>query len=113
MANLASTYMNQGRWEAAEELEVQVMETRKKKLRANHPDTLTSMANLAFIWKEQGRDPEAVGLMRECVRLQERVLGASHPHFISSSNALARWEAEQAATAGSAEGGVWLTSRCV
>jgi hypothetical protein len=48
MANLASTYRNQGRWDAAEELEVQVMETCKKKLGADHPDTLTSIANLAF-----------------------------------------------------------------
>jgi tetratricopeptide (TPR) repeat protein len=32
MTNLASTYRNQGRWSAAEELEVQVMEIRKKKL---------------------------------------------------------------------------------
>ena len=39
MANLASTYRNQGRWEAAEELDVQVMETSKKKLGADHPDT--------------------------------------------------------------------------
>jgi tetratricopeptide (TPR) repeat protein len=47
MANLASTYSNQGRWKEAEELEVQVMETRKRVLGQKHPDTLTSMANLA------------------------------------------------------------------
>jgi hypothetical protein len=39
------------------------METSKKKLGADHPDTLTSMANLAFAWKAQGRDAEAVQLM--------------------------------------------------
>ena len=47
MANLASTLWNQGRWEEAEKLDVQVMETRKAKLGADHPSTLTSMANLA------------------------------------------------------------------
>ena len=47
MANLALTYRNQGRWDAAEELEVQVMEMSKKKLGVDHPSTLTSMANLA------------------------------------------------------------------
>ena len=47
MANLASTYRNQGRWKEAEELEVQVMETSSRVLGAEHPDTLTSMANLA------------------------------------------------------------------
>ncbi|KAH7627734.1 hypothetical protein B0T09DRAFT_234400, partial [Sordaria sp. MPI-SDFR-AT-0083] len=46
MANLASTFWNQGRWEEAEKLEVQVMETRKAKLGTDHPSTLNSMANL-------------------------------------------------------------------
>ena len=31
MANLASTYWNQGRWKEADELDVQVMEARKMK----------------------------------------------------------------------------------
>ena len=80
MANLASTYRNQDRWEAAEELDVQVMES-SKKLGADHPDTLTSMADLVFTWTEQGRDAEAVSLMRERVRLGQRILRANHPLF--------------------------------
>jgi hypothetical protein len=48
MANLASTYRNQGRWKEAEELEVRVMETSLSVLGEEHPDTLTSMNNLAF-----------------------------------------------------------------
>jgi putative hemolysin len=59
MANLASTYHNQGRWNEAEKLEVQVMETRKTVLGAEHPDTLTSMANLASTYQHQGRWNEA------------------------------------------------------
>ena len=47
MANLASVYWSQGRWKEAEELEVQVIETRKRVLGVEHSDTLTSMANLA------------------------------------------------------------------
>ena len=39
MANLASTYRNQGRWKEAEKLEVQVMETRKTKLGAGASST--------------------------------------------------------------------------
>jgi hypothetical protein len=59
MANLASTYRNQGRWKEAEELEVQVMETRERVLGEEHPDTLTSMANLAVTYRNQGRWDEA------------------------------------------------------
>ena len=47
MANLASTYRNQGHWKEAEMLQVVVMEKRKQVLGDDHPDTLTSMANLA------------------------------------------------------------------
>ncbi|KAF2022534.1 hypothetical protein EK21DRAFT_83159, partial [Setomelanomma holmii] len=85
---------NQGRWDAAEELEVQVMETSKKKLGADHPSTLTSMANLAFTWKAQGRSAEAVVLIRQCVQQRQRVLKASHPDLKSSLAALENWEAE-------------------
>jgi NAD/NADP transhydrogenase alpha subunit len=55
IANLASTYQNQGRWKKAKELQVQVMETRKRVLRYKHLDTLTSIANLASTYSNQGR----------------------------------------------------------
>ena len=51
IANLASTYRNQGQWKKAEELDMQAMEIRKKVLGAEHPDTLTSMANLASTYR--------------------------------------------------------------
>ena len=35
MGNLANTYRNQGRWNEAEQLEIQVMEMRKKLLGAD------------------------------------------------------------------------------
>ena len=53
-SNLASTFWNQGRWKEAEELLVQVMETFKRVLGQEHPDTLTSMANLASTYRNQG-----------------------------------------------------------
>ena len=53
MGNLASTYWNQDRSDDAEKLEVQVTETSKTKLGADHPDTLTSMANLVLTRKHK------------------------------------------------------------
>jgi hypothetical protein len=95
MANLASTYRNQGRWDAAEELEVEVMETSEKKLGADHPSTLTSMNNLAYTWKGNGRETEAVRLIEECIQSRKRVLGPDHPDTLSSCTALAAWKVEQ------------------
>ena len=47
MANLASTYRSQGRWDEAEELEVQVIEMRKRKVRL----TGTSKMSNQSTWK--------------------------------------------------------------
>ena len=43
MHNLAFTYWNQGRWDDAEILQVEVMNARKAKLGSGHPDTLHIM----------------------------------------------------------------------
>ena len=44
-------HKSQGLRKKAEELEVQVMETRKRVLGAEYPSTLTSMNNRAYTWK--------------------------------------------------------------
>ena len=58
MANLASTYRNQGRWTEAEKMDVEVMEAARQVLGKERPDTLSSMANLAFTTQGQGRNQE-------------------------------------------------------
>jgi Tetratricopeptide repeat len=85
---------------------VQVMETSKTKLGADHHSTLSSINNLTFIWEERSRDTEAISLMKECVRLRERKLRANHPRFISSLNTLAGWKAQKAEARASPHGGV-------
>jgi hypothetical protein len=71
MANLAATYRTQGRWEEAEQLDMQVVETRKTKLGEDHPGTLESMANLAFTRKSSAHDVEAINLLRDCLIKQK------------------------------------------
>jgi hypothetical protein len=44
---LATAHWLNTRWEEAEKLEVQAMETRKKKFGRDHPDMLSIMANLS------------------------------------------------------------------
>ncbi|KAJ4347684.1 hypothetical protein N0V85_009748, partial [Neurospora sp. IMI 360204] len=80
-------------------LDVQVMETRKAKLGADHPDTLTSMANLASTLWKQGRWDEAEKLDMQVMETFKTKLGADHPDTLTSMANLAstyrnqgRWE---------------------
>lgn len=45
------------------------METKKRVLGEEHPDTLINMANLAHMWKSQSRNEEAMLLMEKCFEL--------------------------------------------
>ncbi|KAF8241450.1 hypothetical protein K440DRAFT_680229 [Wilcoxina mikolae CBS 423.85] len=94
MANLASTYRSQERWKEAEVLQVQVMETRKRVLGQEHPDTLTNLANLAYTYKSQGRINEAIALMVKVETLSFRVLGKDHPNTKNRRTTLANWREE-------------------
>ena len=62
MNNLASTYWNLGRWQEVEELQVIVVEARKRVLGEKHPDTLLSMESLAITYRSRGRMAEAMEL---------------------------------------------------
>ncbi|KAI2669860.1 hypothetical protein LCP963914a_9880 [Penicillium roqueforti] len=100
---LGSAYRKQGLWDEAEQLEVQVMETRKTKLGEDHPDTLTSMANLALTYSNQGRWDEAEQLQVQLMETRKTKLGEDHPDMLTSMANLAstyrnqgRWDkAEQ------------------
>ncbi|CAN9082589.1 unnamed protein product [Alternaria alternata] len=92
-----------GRYEEAEELEVQVLQTRKRVLSDEHPHTLTSMNNLAATYRYQGRWQEAEELGVQVMKTRKRVLSDEHPHTLTSMANLAstyrnqgRWkEAEE------------------
>ncbi|KAH8675242.1 hypothetical protein BX600DRAFT_507495 [Xylariales sp. PMI_506] len=57
---------NQGRFEEAEQLDIQALETKKTKLGVDHPDTLTSMENLAYTWQSRGHHEKALALIEQC-----------------------------------------------
>ncbi|KAK0639860.1 hypothetical protein B0T16DRAFT_463496 [Cercophora newfieldiana] len=100
---LGRVYYDEGRWAEAEKLFVQVMETRKTKLGADHPDTLRSMANLTSTYRNQGRWSEAEELEVQVIETFKTKLGADHPNTLTSMANLAltfwnqgRWsEAEE------------------
>jgi tetratricopeptide (TPR) repeat protein len=94
MNNLANTYANQGRFKEAEQLDVQVLEARKRVLGEDHPETLMSMNNLANTYWNQGRFKEAEQLGVQVVEARNRVLGKDHPDTLQSVNNLAAYRSQ-------------------
>jgi len=95
MANLASTFSNQGCYKKAEDLQVLVIEMGGKVLGQEHPDRLTSMANLALTLRVQGKDKQALNLMEQCVALRSKIIGTNHPDTLSSCKVLLEWQTEE------------------
>ncbi|KAL4751018.1 hypothetical protein BDW72DRAFT_193288 [Aspergillus terricola var. indicus] len=87
--NVGACLNTDGRYNKAEELLVQVMETRKQVLGPEHPDTLTSMANLASTYWNQGRWKEAEELLVQVTETRKGVLGPEHPSTLTSMANLA------------------------
>jgi hypothetical protein len=58
---------------------MQVLETRKTKLGADHPLMLASMDSLSVTYKHQGRWDEAEALDMQVIEISKAKLGADHP----------------------------------
>ncbi|KAI9835331.1 MAG: hypothetical protein M1819_002475 [Sarea resinae] len=102
-SNFALVYGESGYWKEAEDLQMQLMETRSRVLGHEHPDTLTTQANLAATFLNQGRWKEAEKLGLQVIQTSKQVLGQEHLHTLISQANLAttywnqgRWkEAEE------------------
>jgi hypothetical protein len=84
MNNLANVYNEQGRHLKAVPLYKSCLETQKRVLGPDHPNTLTSMNNLAAVYANTSRQAEAVPLIESCLEAQKRVLGPDHPETLTS-----------------------------
>ncbi|THH20457.1 hypothetical protein EW146_g905 [Bondarzewia mesenterica] len=82
-------YAEAGRWEAARRLRLVVVETSRRVLGGEHPDTLRAMANLASIFRDQGRWMDAESLEAVVMETRRRVLGEEHPDTLSTMANLA------------------------
>ncbi|KAI2885598.1 hypothetical protein CBS13152_7503 [Aspergillus niger] len=87
--NVCGCLYSDGRWKEAEDLDMQVMESRKQVLGPEHPDTLTSMGNLASTYRNQGRWKEAEDLEVQELEICKQVLGSKHPDTLTSMANLA------------------------
>ena len=87
--NFALVYGESGYWKEAEKLYVQVMETRKRVLGEEHPDTLKGIVNLASTYWKQGYLKEAEELEVHVMKISLKVLGKEHLDTLTSMGNLA------------------------
>jgi len=65
------------------------METSKRVLGPEHPDTLVSIHNLASTFRDQGWWKEAEELQAPVLEAWKRILGPEHPHTLAGMHNLA------------------------
>jgi YD repeat-containing protein len=84
-----------GQYKNAEELFVQIMQTRERVLGYEHPETLTSIGNLASTYRNQGRWKEAERLQIQVMQIWNKALGDKHPITLISMANLASTYSDQ------------------
>jgi tetratricopeptide (TPR) repeat protein len=98
-ANLGKIYLGQdalhiqlrrpGVFEDAEKVFLAVLNTRRRVLGSDHPDTLDSMTDLATVYHRLGRFAPAEALEREIIATRSRVWGPDHPGTLAAKANLA------------------------
>ena len=82
-------FWEQGYLKEAEILGIQVLDTRKKVLRVEHPDIIRAMGNLATTYQRLGKYTEAEKLEIPVLDATNRILGVEHPDTIRAMGHLA------------------------
>ncbi|CAG8356066.1 unnamed protein product [Penicillium salamii] len=86
---LGVAFARQGRHQEAENIELQLLEIRKRKFGIEHPATTLNMNNLASFYYDQGRYKEAEEIGILVLEIRKRILGLEHLHTIASMGNLA------------------------
>ena len=86
---LASFYQDRGRYEQAEPLYKEALQTRREVLGARHQDTLTSLNALAMLYQYWGHWEQAESLYQEVLQANRETLGPRSASTLSALNNLA------------------------
>jgi len=95
MDTIGLVYQNLGLYSRAQPLLTRALETRRRVLGDDHPDTLSSMTHLAALEEAEGLFEEAEKLEGMVVERGRAVLGRDHPATLSAMKVLAVLYARQ------------------
>ena len=85
---LGDRYRELGLYDEAQPLQESALETRRRELGAEHPDTLTSVHNMTVLLVSQGKLDEAEATATEALEGRRRVLGEEHAETLNSMEEL-------------------------
>jgi serine/threonine-protein kinase len=94
-SSLGDVYLWQGRYDEAARLFTEAIDSQRRAVGPEHPQTLDSMHSLSITYRDQGRHQQAETLQHEILETQRRVLGSDHPATLMSMSNLARVYAKQ------------------
>ncbi len=83
---IASTYRNIGLYADALPLQEASLDTRRRVLGDDHPDTLASINGMGTLLEDQGKLDQAMPFYRETLDTRRRILGDDHPYTLQSIN---------------------------
>jgi tetratricopeptide (TPR) repeat protein/predicted Ser/Thr protein kinase len=86
---MGRAYESLGLYDQGELLLERALETRRRVLGGDHPDTLASMHSLGIVYWREGRYGEAERLYRDTIEARRRVLGEEHADTLATMNNLA------------------------
>lgn len=89
LEDLATFAYREGRWQKAEELEIEALAIFRSHLPPEHPRVAKSLGDLGFIYYQQGRYREAGTLLEQSLALQEKASPPDPFTLAQSLNALA------------------------
>jgi serine/threonine protein kinase len=89
METMGDVYWSLGLYAQAQPLLEKALETRRRVLGAEHPDTLRAMDQMAKNLEREGHYAEAGKLEHETLDIRRRALGPNHPDTIASMHGVA------------------------
>ena len=94
MTTLSSIYLWQKRWDKAEEVQLRLLDIRKRLHTEEHADTLLAMGDLASTYWNQERRDKALELQERVVEIQTRLF-EEHPDTLTNMANLALMHGNQ------------------
>ena len=82
LQNLGNIYIQQGRYDKAEEAYTKVLERREMQLGTSHPETGRTVAALAVLYVKEGKNEKADAYFRRALDIFERRLPPDHPDTV-------------------------------